>query len=698
MSCNDSMKLLSDEIAAKVYREQQGDFVKLLRYSKLVNVDAAPQLPQPACENDGRIGVWTLDAKVDAFVRDSATSPDWLYWAQIPSIPATSKRKRILLLGESVTRGMLYDPAYTPAQVLEHILGGALGDGAPEVLDLARTNASMETVRQLAQQAEQLKPEVAVIFAGNNWSALSSYFNGEHTWALMDSLRREGIHGVRQKLEELFASDIEKLIDEVAELYAKRDVPVFWVIPEFNLKGWRDPEVYVHWLNSPGDNQLWLALRSEAEKKMEKGDFQGAATVCEQMLALDKGDCATTAYFLSVCYEALRRPDLQRHYLEMARDASIVDFTRTYSPRITTLVEKVLRSKAVEVGHQWVDLKQVFSLATGKEIADSEVFLDYCHMTSKGIRLSMGALGKQVLERVYNKSATLDELLENAPWPSDADEADANLLAAIHNAHWGQDYQTVRHYCDRAAEKSPEILELMGITAEIQCQRLPIWMNARAMDLLEKVSPQVRRHLFSLEVKCLDLLLLDAFSDCSAAYGVELASRLSELRLAEHSVEQIGKVDLLDPYYHSTSLSTRQFLENGVNQRNDFFKAYEPVSRFRFISQTDSDCMLSITLKSINTAPGVSAKLQINGELFAQLPLGDTWRTHEIRVPAGLLRSGFNRLEVAWPVPMLDAPRELDRIGRDIRDNAVPEIYPVFGHIYAFEARRANHASLTTIF
>ena len=42
-----------------------------------------------------------------------------------------------------------------------------------EVIDLARTNLGYE-VRELALAALQLEPDIAIVFAGNNWGSLAA--------------------------------------------------------------------------------------------------------------------------------------------------------------------------------------------------------------------------------------------------------------------------------------------------------------------------------------------------------------------------------------------------------------------------------------------------------------------------------------------------------------------------------------------
>jgi len=699
MSIHDPMKQLSDEIAAQVYRKEGADFARLLTFANLVGrTSPAPKEPATAVEEaPGEIGIWKLDDAAQAFHRDTGASADWAYWAQRQSIPVRGERERVVFMGESVARGMFYDPGYTPAQVLEQVLAGHSGARAPEVIDLARTNASMATLRRTAQQAEQLQPQQAVIFAGNNWAGSRSYVGTAHAYALAASLRDGGIAGLRRQVERELTAEITALIDDIAALYARRQVPVCWVLPEFNLDDWRDPEIHAHWLGGEGANQTWLTRLAQAEERLAAGDFDAARQHAEAMLALDGGDCARTAHLLAECCRGLGMMEAQRQFLEMARDASIIDFNRSYSPRITALIRRTILEQARAHGHDVIDLQDVLGAATGTTIAGRELFLDYCHMTSKAIRLAMAAVARQLIERAQGGQVGIAELLAHAPWPSDGDEADAHLLAAIHNAHWGQAYEVVLHYCRRAAEKSPDILELMDIIVEIQNERLPTWMNARATELIENVSPQIKRYLFSMEFKCLDRLLIDAFIQCHADRGRDLAPRVSALRVAAHCVGALGAVDLLDPYYHSTSFSNQQFIEGGVNQHNDFFKGYAPVSDFCFISGEGGEHRVRITLKSADGSSDGHAELLLNGVACHRLALSGQWQTHQVVVPADLVKHGLNDISIAWPTPRLDGTDELSRIGHAIRRSAGTEIHPVFGHIYAFEARaraaaqRAGH-------
>ncbi|HVQ40430.1 MAG TPA: hypothetical protein VMS31_23010, partial [Pyrinomonadaceae bacterium] len=87
-----------------------------------------------------RVGTWeaTDEANGRAFVRVNAGDP-WHLWANVQRIPPKGSRRRVVLLGESVARGLLYDPQFNPALALQEILNTACGPSDIEVVDLART-------------------------------------------------------------------------------------------------------------------------------------------------------------------------------------------------------------------------------------------------------------------------------------------------------------------------------------------------------------------------------------------------------------------------------------------------------------------------------------------------------------------------------------------------------------------------------
>src|SRR5262249_29826315 len=156
---------------------------------------------------------------------------EWNYWANIGRIDPKRDKRRLVLLGESVARGYFYDPQFTPAMALESILRHRLGQGEFEVIDLARTSLEMEGLSELAQSALALEPDAIVIFAGNNWGLTFTndpriLSDPEMLLAISAILSKQGVPGLKRFLEERLASDVRRLVKQIASLYEALEIPV----------------------------------------------------------------------------------------------------------------------------------------------------------------------------------------------------------------------------------------------------------------------------------------------------------------------------------------------------------------------------------------------------------------------------------------------------------------------------------------
>ena len=123
---------------------------------------------QLSAEQGASVGIWRegIERGEKWFVREP--NPSARLWADIERIPPKGNRRRVVLLGESAARGYFYDPHYTFARAVADVLtfGGA---NDVEVIDLARTDAILQDLVELMQQAISLEPDVLLVFAGNNW-------------------------------------------------------------------------------------------------------------------------------------------------------------------------------------------------------------------------------------------------------------------------------------------------------------------------------------------------------------------------------------------------------------------------------------------------------------------------------------------------------------------------------------------------
>jgi hypothetical protein len=129
--------------------------------------------------NTLRIGIWDavpVEGGSIEFARSADLATDWRYWADVERIPPKNGR-RVVLVGESVARGYLFDPAITFAGMLEAALG-------VEVVDLARTDLTAIELPALFEALPALEPDAVVLFAGNNWHSVASSWMSCSFWLM----------------------------------------------------------------------------------------------------------------------------------------------------------------------------------------------------------------------------------------------------------------------------------------------------------------------------------------------------------------------------------------------------------------------------------------------------------------------------------------------------------------------------------
>jgi len=184
---------------------------------------------KPETKNGDGVGIWERKQENGQtyFARRKEMAKEWPFWANVGKIEPKKAKRRVVLIGESVARGFLYDPQFTPAMALEKILRTQLGKDAIEVVDLARTNLSFE-VRELAFSALLLEPDMVIMFCGNNWDPGAP---APAEISSVDSiLRQEGIPGLKRFGEAQLARRASQVVHDIAGLYKSRGIPMVWIM------------------------------------------------------------------------------------------------------------------------------------------------------------------------------------------------------------------------------------------------------------------------------------------------------------------------------------------------------------------------------------------------------------------------------------------------------------------------------------
>lgn len=693
----ESLKAFCDRIATAAVSAEGAELARLLRMAGLLGEPPARPPRETAPGSADRVGIWERESRNGEtyFVRRRDKVQEWNYWANLGRIEPKGSRRRVVWIGESAARGYLYDPLFTPAMALQAILEGRMGEGV-EVIDLARTDLGLE-VGELAKSALLLEPDAVVIFSGNNWHVSAPPLSG---LAVVDAvLREEGIAGLKRSAEEQLAAQVRGMVREVSSVYRDRGIPLVWLVPEFNLGDWRDP--FTNAPHLPGTaNREWLACWQAARQAFDAGDLEQAGEQARRMVEIDQGVCVAGLYMLAEC--SLRSgkaggEEAARRSLERARDAVIWDLSRNIAPRAYGVAQEALRSEAAAQGSIVVDLPQVFREHLGEAIPDRRMFLDYCHLTAAGIRVAMAAAAAPVLRALSEGGAEIPwrDLVDERIAPSREVEAHAAFLAAVHNAHWWQSREVVRHYCSVAAQASPAIVEVMARFIEIQTRRTPMLMSQAAEEIAALASRQLQYYLLRYNYQQLDRVLIDAITDALLEIGVDPRERLAELRREEHSLSGVrgGEVDLLDYYYSSAALQPQEAMwvlprEVSVREkRSDFYRAYWIDSRFLFIGEAGRPVRLGLTCRLPGPAPvRGDVVLALNDRPQARIEIGGAWETWDVVVPGEAVKEGLNEVSVRWPLPEFPGERALETAFADPGDGSQPEMFPCFGEIHAFTA------------
>lgn len=668
---DDALKSLADEMACQLTGGGGESAVVLMERLGLLS------LPErnPSGVRKGFVGVWK--AGPQGYERSEDLRVEWRLWADVQSIPLKGERKRVLLLGESVARGLYYAPEFTPAKALEAALSALPGEPA-EVVDLSKTNLTGPQLMGLLGTLSSLEPDLLVVFAGNNWSLPDK--RDRHLEAAI--LREQGAPGLKAQRERSLAAFVDSLRRELTTLSER--LPIVLVIPEINLADWRlDAKADAPWLPH-GSNRRWLERRAAAESAIAALRFDEAAALAREMVDLDGGTAASGWTLLADCARGTGDLAAARAYLEKARDAHMWDFTYQ-TPRTLSVIQEALRGCAIPGRLAVVDLPSRLATWQGGELPGRRLFLDYCHLSGEGIRVAMAAAALEVagLLEPGRPLPGFASLADGIPNPSPHQEAMAHFAAVLHSSNWGQSNPFVSYLCHEAARQSPEVARAMREYVEVQVRRAPLWACAAFERLAAIAAPFLQLNILR-NPKLFGPVLLPAIAEALEANGLPSLAFLDELRKDERALSDRPR-DLLDPY-HRASLADLDWLDWNPG----FRRVYSPISRFPWVSRVPGEVAFLLNCRRTGvTGPG-ECQVRINGTCVARLPLTSEWSTFHFSAPENLVRSGVNWLEIEWPIDLPSGEEEIEHVAREHEQGRLVPLLPVFAEISSLSAVAAG--------
>lgn len=616
------------------------------------------------------VGIWEEEAEGSReFVRARKHIDLWRFCADVERIEKKGERKRVVLMGESVARGFFYDPVFCPARVLEQQISTSVEP--IEVIDLAQSNCDPWWLSKVAASTLLLEPDAVVIFAGNNWRA------GALANTSLDSFVRDGaliteqrgfatlLEKQHRRLEDFAARLVEQLVSSVT----RAGVPVIFVIPEINVADWSNAlagALDVP-LMSAQDTQNWVSAYQDAVAALDRAEFAEAERFSCKAIDYDGGASSASLDLLARARSGQGKNN-RDVYSALRQSREVIDDTSVV-PGVFRNVADAIRRVGPQVGASVVDLPQVFSDYYEQDIPGRRQFLDFCHLTSEGIRVAMAATTGKLLPILFDKQADLRELIEIVTPPAPEHEAWSHVLAGIHNAHWGQSPELCRYHFRRAKEYDPEIAK----------SGIPL------------VYETYRRKIPSILLRSFDQLVQNEIAEvCLVGYSPLARGTIQELPLLTAISSAFPEFDDIspDPDFSLGKVSQIDLLQsqwNELTDRNRWYRraysaAYSIKTGFSFSSASSQDLSIDITVRIPGAAETGDIAIEVNGNSVETVKAKDEWTSSRITVKAKHVNPGANRLSVIWPNVLRNDRRP--RVRSDFESGKTVDIRTHFGHIH----------------
>lgn len=625
-----------------------------------------------------RVGIWEpVQHKEELYFIRSPKADDWPgAWCDQEVIPPKHRRQRILLLGESVARGMHYDPFFTPASVLEGYLQQYLGTNEYEVIDIARIDATMGYLQQTLPLSLQMDPDLILIFAGNNWkndpSVLSS-IEIERNTATLSTI--EGLRQYHKQRDQALNSLVDRYVDLVESCQSLGNVPIIHVLPDFNLHDWQPKNLGVCPLICPEKNHQWYELYEQLYQSFESNQHDAIVRYATQLMELDEGYSATGPYFLGQSLLRKKEYQLARSYLEMAADFEPI-------PRCTQSVQHALR-RASETGRlNIIDLPKLFDEQAPALLPDRFLFLDYCHLTVKGIRHAMGLIAEHLLS-YFGRSHLVSEMIRPLPISLHI-EACGHFCGALYNGRFGQPYVMLFHHIQRSLDLDPSMQQLMLSFLEHNVSPASKGLNNSYLNSRDTPLHIIQKRL-SIPKAHWNVIkaiwnALSAYNDIQQSMTTSIANLLDR----QFNVERRAMVKLLDSNFwnHYNQIHKTSTLYLSCNQ---------PSTVIEFVAGAKESIEIDITLRvAVGTGDIV---ISINGFIVVTILGTVNWKRVSCKIPREYLESGtdcesdgrflIQTLSIKWPVSSLGWVKSYSRL-------------PTFGEIYTLNLNTTGEPSSTT--
>ncbi len=687
-------KEICDRIAERLHQSHEPfDLIQELNTCSLLGnpvpkqqaEESTYQAPNSGKQNHG-IGIWIPDSDDNnpGYIKNPDVDViEAGMWADCQYIPPKSSKKRVVFIGESVARGFFLEPHYTPASVLETILNSSIknnnGCDEFEVIDLARADLGIKDLQYLMEDSLKLEPDCLVLFAGNNWLAYNDLLQKKAAEFAGIISKSGSIIEYRERLKDWVKEQIQSLLQCCLEITEKRNIRIFFVLPEFNLVDYKNDTRHSVPYLKPQDTNRWLKVFGDAKDALQRNDEDEIEAQLLEMTAIDKGSSSIAPSLLAQFYCEQGNADKSEHYYKEARDAELWHWLNT--PRCYGFIQDHLRNESSKFNIQLIDLPVIFKNYLNNELPDRRLFFDYCHLTALGIKVSMSSTARQLLSELCDAECCVESLIDEAFDPPSEVLTRAHLLAANHNASWGQPGAIVRHHCGVAAGSNETTYHNLNQWTKIAGIPIPPIMTSAYQKTWDNGDKYVIYRLGTLGPFSYRHLVDNIeFYETKDKHSL---SPIKRIRSAHHDAAK-KKIDLLQPY---SAIRSWEQSEAFCLDKLGYFRSYSLQNEFLFFCSLKKSIHFEITLR-LPYAEQMEAPLRIliNDAEFIELDVSKYWKRFVFDIEEGIKQEALNSLKIIWPITELNTQNELNRVlGQFISDRRAI-FYQPLGDIYQFTA------------
>lgn len=600
-------------------------------------------------ESFGRsVGVWKpVQTDLGLQFHRSKAYSDWTYWADVEVIAPKTDKARVVMIGESAAHGFMCEPHVTPASMISQMSADVVD---LEVVDLTRNGLDYHRMLETIESSSVLEPDVLVVWAGNNWYAWGaertprSRLSVELTEQLTGDLRM-GLPAtqIAPRLADTMAAQVRRMLDTISSYRTLRGKPVVIVVPEWNVCDWRSVNGRVVIGPDRAVEERWHKLYGEAQLALEGEQDSKAEAIAADMICLKVAGGAAAYEILGECHRRSGRLSTAREWFEKARMA-LLPLPLFREPCCYAAVQSALSTQAPQYGFHVVDLASCFATILKSPLPDRRLFLDFCHLSYRGINLAAAAIQSVVTRALGGGNSLI------APETRVAETAtmtfDCHLSAALFNASQAQAADLVRFHVSVALNV-------------IKHDDIPI---SRFLDAYELAAPTVLSPAYAdfqhpgLRFPVLNRLLLsfpDWASDKSFSsdfWAIVRTMTDGEERLRSdlrYVGSGPGPMELLRRSHRDSS---EFLLEELWLRSSPIFRSFVPRAGFTFLSPDRQAyrCKLCYRTKYC-TDPGDAVIVEVNGKEVVKLPASRKWVTKYVDIRTEFVKPFANRIELVWP-------------------------------------------------